>query len=106
MILDFINMLTEAADPRTPHPEDAIFYGSSAAAQQVAALKSVVDNPGGLTIKWDGKPALIFGRDPADGRLAVMDKYMYDAGFLAKSVNDWQHLSKYRKSSSNPIESR
>ena len=89
MILDFINMLTEAADPRTPHPEDAIFNGSAAAAQQVAGLKAVIANPDNLTIKWDGKPALIFGRD-TDGQLAVMDKYMWDAGSMAKSVQDWQ----------------
>lgn len=89
MIIDFINMLTEAADPRTPHPEDAIFQGSAAAAQQVAGLKSVIANPTNLTIKWDGKPALIFGRDQ-DGQLAVMDKYMWDAGAMAKSVEDWK----------------
>lgn len=89
MIIDFINMLTEAADPRTPHPEDAIFQGSTAAAQQITGLKAVIANPKGLTIKWDGKPALIFGRDK-DGQLAVMDKYMWDAGFLAKSVDDWK----------------
>lgn len=89
MILDFINMLTEAADPRTPHPEDAIFLGSAAAAQQVAGLKAVIANPTNLTIKWDGKPALIFGRDQ-DGRLTVQDKYMWDAGVLAKSVDDWK----------------
>ena len=89
MIIDFINMLTEAVETRTPHPEDAIFAGSAAAAQQIGGLKAVVANPNNLTIKWDGKPALIFGRDD-DGKLAVMDKYMFDAGVMAKSVEDWK----------------
>jgi hypothetical protein len=62
---------------RTPHPEDAIFDGSQHAARMIQALNSVIKNPGSLTIKWDGFPALIFGRLP-DGQFTVMDKYMYD----------------------------
>lgn len=89
MKFEFVEYLMEAANPRTPHPEDAILSGSQAAAQQVAGLKAVISNPSGLTIKWDGKPALIFGRDK-DGQLAVMDKYMFDAGFLAKNIEDWK----------------
>ena len=89
MKFEFVEFLMEATDPRTPHPEDAIFLGSQAAAAQVAGLKAVISNPTGLTIKWDGKPALIFGRDK-DGQLAVMDKYMFDAGVLAKSIDDWK----------------
>lgn len=89
MYFEFVEYLMEATDPRTPHPEDAILLGSQAAAAQIAGLKAVIANPNNLTIKWDGKPALIFGRD-TDGRLAVMDKYMFDAGVLAKSIDDWK----------------
>jgi len=89
MHFEFVEYLMEAANPRTPHPEDAILSGSQAAATQISGLKAVIANPANLTIKWDGKPALIFGRDK-DGQLAVMDKYMFDAGFLAKSVEDWK----------------
>jgi hypothetical protein len=89
MYFEFVEYLMEATNPRTPHPEDAILLGSQAAAEQIAGLKAVISNPTNLTIKWDGKPALIFGRDK-DGQLAVMDKYMFDAGFLAKSVEDWK----------------
>jgi len=86
----FVKSLTEDVKGRTPHPEDAIFSGSAAASQQIAGLGAVVSNPNKLTIKWDGFPALIFGRDPADGRLAVMDKYMWSKGVLAKSIDEWK----------------
>lgn len=88
MILDFVNYLVEAAEVRTPHPEDAIFSSSAAAAQALKGLGSAIANAGQLTIKWDGSPALIFGRSP-DGKLAIMDKYMFGAKFMATSPEDW-----------------
>ena len=76
-------------DPRWPHPEDAIFLNGSKKSQQVVqALSRAVAQPRNVTIKWDGKPALIFGRLP-NGRLAVMDKYMFDAKYAAQSPEDW-----------------
>jgi hypothetical protein len=76
-------------DPRWPHPEDAIFLKGSKQSQQVVqALSRAVAQPRNVTIKWDGKPALIFGRLP-NGRLAVMDKYMFDAKYAAQSPDDW-----------------
>jgi hypothetical protein len=83
MRLDFIDeILREAVDPgditgRTPHPEDAIFDSSQSALQMVKSMEAAIKNPSSLTIKWDGFPALVFGR-LANGKLAVMDKYMYD----------------------------
>jgi hypothetical protein len=74
--LSFINEVA-AAPTRTPHPEDAIFDGSQAAAGMVQALEWVISNPGNGTIKWDGMPALVFGRN-VDGKLIVTDKYMFD----------------------------
>ena len=94
----FVKSLTESTKGRTPHPEDAIFSGSAAAQQQIAGLGAVVSNPNKLTIKWDGFPALIFGRDPADGRLAVMDKYMWNKGILAKSVDEWKQYDSTKAS--------
>lgn len=60
------------------HPEDLIFLGGSAGATQ--ALQAAIDtvkNPKTVTIKWDGYPALIFGRDSA-GRFSIMDKHMFN----------------------------
>ena len=85
MKLEFIDsILTEvaAAPARTPHPEDAIFDGSSAAASMLQALEWVVANPGSATIKWDGMPALVFGRMP-DGGFVLTDV----AGFTAKGYD-------------------
>ena len=76
MDLKFINEVA-AAPARTPHPEDAIFDGSRAAGQAIQSLESVIKNPGSLTIKWDGIPALVFGRNN-EGKLIVADKYMFD----------------------------
>lgn len=76
-------------DPRIPHPEDAIFLqGSPGAERQIAALGAAINNAKNITIKWDGKPALIFGYLP-DGTFTIVDKYMWDANFPARSPQDW-----------------
>jgi hypothetical protein len=103
MKLDFIDtLLLESNDPasitgRTPHPEDAIFDSSQAASQMVAAMESVIENPGSITIKWDGYPALLFGRS-ARGVFTVRDKYMFDRGFVADSPAKWQQSDLEKKS--------
>ena len=76
MDLQFITEVA-AAPARTPHPEDAIFDGSAAATQAVQSLEHVIADPSTITIKWDGIPALVFGRN-ADGKLIITDKYMFD----------------------------
>lgn len=95
MILEFVEFITEDITGRTPHPEDAIFNGSAAAAQALKGLNGAIAAASQITIKWDGSPALIFGRTP-EGRLAVMDKYMFDAGFLAQSPEDWQRYDQQK----------
>lgn len=90
-------ILNEATDPRTPHPEDSIFNGLSSAEGVLRSLGYVIDNPESITIKWDGKPALIFGYG-TDGKFSVMDKYMYDAGFFAMSPADWLKYDKQKAS--------
>lgn len=89
-MMEFIRqILVEERMGAQPHPEDSIFDGATAASQAVDALKSVISNPGSLTIKWDGFPALVFGRLP-DGTFTVQDKYMYDKKFFARSPADWE----------------
>lgn len=88
----------ERKDPRIPHPEDAFFLQGSAGAQrQIQGLEAAAANDKNITIKWDGKPALIFGRLP-NGRLAVMDKYMFDAGYAAQSPEDWVRYDQQKAS--------
>lgn len=60
------------------HPEDAIFIGGSQyAARAVNEIQNTVKNPGLVTIKWDGYPALIFGRG-SNGKFTIMDKHMFN----------------------------
>ena len=60
------------------HPEDLIFLGGSEGANR--AVQSTIDtvkNPATVTIKWDGYPALIFGRN-SSGKFSIMDKHMFN----------------------------
>lgn len=98
MRLDFLNdILVEARAGAQPHPEDAIFDGSAAAKQALDSLLYVIKNPGSVTIKWDGFPALIFGTLP-DGRFTVQDKYMFDNQVFASSPQDWQTYDSQKRS--------
>jgi hypothetical protein len=60
------------------HPEDLIFLdGSAGAKRALQAIVSTAKNPKTVTIKWDGYPALIFGRN-ANGRFSILDKHMFN----------------------------
>lgn len=75
--LDNLDIINEGAG-HLEHPEDLIFLGGSSGAQQaIQATQSTVKNPGIVTIKWDGYPALIFGHD-RDGNFSIMDKHMFN----------------------------
>jgi hypothetical protein len=59
------------------HPEDLIINeGSTGARRAVNELASLSFNTNTLTIKWDGFPAIVFGRD-RDGKLVFVDKHMF-----------------------------
>ena len=60
------------------HPEDLIFLGGSAGAKQaVDAIVKTAKNPKTVTIKWDGYPAVIFGRN-TNNKFSIMDKHMFN----------------------------
>ncbi len=60
------------------HPEDLIFLGGSqGASRAVQSTIATVKNPATVTIKWDGYPALIFGRN-TEGKFSIMDKHMFN----------------------------
>ena len=89
--LEFVQMLTEGA--RTPHPEDFIFSGSHAALDAVNGIISAVHNPATVSIKWDGSPAIIFGRRTADGRFTM--NYKEYIGEPGGQVTSAQELLKF-----------
>lgn len=59
------------------HPEDKIFDGVAAAKQAVAGITAAGNAKTPKSVKWDGFPAVIFGRN-IDGQLVVADKHMFD----------------------------
>lgn len=59
------------------HPEDLIINnGSKGAIRAVNELINLSTDPSTLTIKWDGFPAIVFGRDK-NGDLVFVDKHMF-----------------------------
>ena len=61
-----------------PHPEDAIWTGGiDKAKQAVADIANMAKSSAPTTIKWDGFPAVVFGRN-VDGQLMVTDKHMFE----------------------------
>lgn len=68
------NILLEGID----HPEDLIITQGSAGAERVIKeLEGLGKNTKTVSIKWDGFPAVVFGRN-ANGELVFMDKHMFD----------------------------
>ncbi len=76
--------IVKEMEARIQHAEDIIFWEGSAGAKR--ALQSLANMAKGghkdVTIKWDGSPAVIFGRD-ADGKFVFTDK----SGFSAKGYD-------------------
>lgn len=97
MLVEFIQFLTESA--RTPHPEDFIFTGSNAAMDAVNGMVSAVRTPNAVSIKWDGSPAIIFGRRPADGKFTMNYKeYIAEPGGQVTSAEElYQYFVKNQK---------
>jgi hypothetical protein len=71
------NVITEDKG-HLDHPEDLIFLrGVQGANQAVQAMADTVAKPEKVTIKWDGYPALIFGRN-SNGKFSILDKHMFN----------------------------
>lgn len=74
---NIINNITEDKG-HLDHPEDLIFLrGVGGANQAVQSMTDTVANPDKVTIKWDGYPALIFGRN-SNGKFTILDKHMFN----------------------------
>jgi hypothetical protein len=69
---------------RIEHPEDMIFdqRPSAGLKQALDGILAAAKNPSETTVKWDGKPAIIFGRKPT-GEFVLTDK----SGFGAKGYD-------------------
>jgi hypothetical protein len=69
---------------RIEHPEDLAFEQRPSAGLRRAldSIQALAQDPGSATVKWDGKPAIIFGRKPM-GEFVLTDK----SGFLARGYD-------------------
>jgi hypothetical protein len=68
---------------RIEHPEDMVLdAGSRGLTQALQGILASARSPDTTTVKWDGKPAIIFGRKPT-GEFVLTDK----SGFLAKGYD-------------------
>ena len=74
----------EGVNPRIEHLEDLVFEkGSRGVEEALAIIAQAAENTSKtVTVKWDGKPAIIFGRKP-DGTFVLTDK----SGFTAKGYD-------------------
>lgn len=97
-------VLTEGA--RIDHAEDLVFLQGSQGAQRVLqALRNLEgESHKDVTVKWDGSPAIIFGRNE-NGEFILTDK----SGFTAKgydgkatSADNLQAMLMNRPGASNP----
>jgi hypothetical protein len=80
VLRDKVNQISSLKEDKghLDHPEDLIFLdGSIGANRALQASIATVKNPNTVTIKWDGYPALIFGRG-RDGKFRIMDKHMFN----------------------------
>lgn len=67
--------LTERVKARIDHPEDLVWqYGSKGYEAAVNALTYAQENEESISLKWDGTPSLIFGRNPTTGQFTITDK--------------------------------
>lgn len=75
--------LNEAKGRDINHLEDlVIFHGSQGGQRAINVLRSLETSPQDTTIKWDGSPAVIFGRNE-EGEFVLTDK----SGFGAKGYD-------------------
>jgi hypothetical protein len=66
------------------HLEDLVFRrGTQGISDALEIVKQSTESPKTITAKWDGKPAVIFGRKPATGEFVLTD----GSGFEAKGYD-------------------
>jgi hypothetical protein len=90
-----------AKDARIEHLEDLVFEkGTRGIREAVEIMRHAAENTRATTtVKWDGKPAIIFGRKP-DGTFVLTDKSGFSAkGYdgLATSPEHIQQIMSLRK---------
>ena len=95
----------DAGGARIQHLEDLILWdGSQGAKKAIATLHQVEQQPNTVTIKWDGSPAVMFGRNEK-GEFVLTDKSGFSAkGYDGKATSskDLSQMLSNRPGASNP----
>ena len=77
-------MLTEQKNTHMTHIEDKVLYGGvNGTRQAIFALRDMRDmlagkKEAGVSVKWDGAPAIFAGTDPRDGEFFVAKKGIFN----------------------------
>lgn len=89
-----ISSLTEGADSRIQHVEDLVLWNGIAGAKEaISTLRKLETNTNDVTIKWDGSPAVIFGRNEK-GEFVLTDKSGFGASGYDGKVTSADDLAK------------
>lgn len=89
--------LSEQYDPqhkRIQHPEDSVFSGAAATRNALAVLRQAAQQPETVSIKPDGRPAIMWGRN-SQGEFVMGDKHMWPD--LPSSLQQMQQQLATRK---------
>jgi len=80
----FKQFLNEEKNTHMTHIEDKVLYGGVKGTREaILALRSLRDmlsgvDKGGVSVKWDGAPAVFVGTDPRDGKFFVAKKGIFN----------------------------
>lgn len=86
----------DASKARIEHPEDLVLVaGSNGAARALSILDQATTEHKTVSIKPDGKPAIVWGRDA--GGFAMGDKYMFSKAELPRTPKQLQDIILARK---------
>jgi hypothetical protein len=78
------------------HPEDLIIQqGSKGADRVIQDLSKLETDPSTITIKWDGLPALVWGRDK-EGNFQLVDKHQFEK--ISKGKAEFSTIKDYDES--------
>lgn len=81
---NFLDFLTEQKNTHMTHIEDKVLYGGvDGTRQAIFALRDMRDmlagkKEAGVSVKWDGAPAIFAGTDPRDGQFFVAKKGIFN----------------------------
>ena len=83
-MINFKRFITEQKNTHMTHIEDAVIYGGvNGTRQAIMGLRGLRDmlqgtHKGGLSVKWDGAPAVFAGIDPSDQQFFIAKKGIFN----------------------------